>query len=124
MEKLYIKGDLTVPEILLDVENQVFCISGKSAPENVSKVYLPVNEWLDKYEKNPLPKTTFDFKFTYYNTASAKMILNLMVKLETILDSGYDMLVRWHYHHDDEDMEEAGEDYANIVNIPFEFIKY
>jgi hypothetical protein len=30
--------------------------------------------------------------------------------------------VLWHYEEDDEDMLEAGEDYAGIINIPFKMM--
>jgi len=36
IEKLYIKGTEDTPEIILDRENAVFEISGRSLPENVN----------------------------------------------------------------------------------------
>jgi hypothetical protein len=32
--------------------------------------------------------------------------------------------VKWHYPEDDEDMAEAGNEYADIVDLPFEQIPY
>jgi len=46
------------------------------------------------------------------------------MKLEELHEKGYDVLVRWHYPEDDEDMEEAGEEYAEIVDVPFEKVAY
>jgi hypothetical protein len=39
-------------------------------------------------------------------------------------EAGKDVLVRWHFPDDDEDMEEAGEEYADIVEVPFEQVSY
>jgi hypothetical protein len=39
-------------------------------------------------------------------------------------DDGKDVLVWWHFPDDDEDMEEAGEEYADIVEVPFEQVSY
>ena len=32
--------------------------------------------------------------------------------------------IRWHYPSNDEDMKEAGEEYADMVEVPFEMIEY
>ena len=44
------------------------------------------------------------------------------MKLEELHKSGKEVLVHWHYSEDDEDMKEAGEEYADIVDVPFEQI--
>ena len=35
-----------------------------------------------------------------------------------------EILIKWHFPDDDEDMEEAGEEYADIVEVPFEQVSY
>jgi hypothetical protein len=32
--------------------------------------------------------------------------------------------VSWYFHDDDEDMEEAGQEFSELVEIPFEFKTY
>ena len=32
--------------------------------------------------------------------------------------------VTWYFHEDDEDMEEAGEEFADLVEVPFDFKTY
>ncbi len=61
-----------------------------------------------------------DFKMVYFNTASSKMILDIMMKFEEMYQDGKDVLIRWFYPEDDEDMQEAGEEYADMVDVPFE----
>jgi hypothetical protein len=46
------------------------------------------------------------------------------MKLEDLHNAGHEVLVKWHYPEDDEDMQEAGNEYADIVEIPFEQIGY
>jgi hypothetical protein len=31
------------------------------------------------------------------------------------------MKIDWYYHEDDEDMEEAGKEFSELVEIPFEY---
>lgn len=120
MEALKIQATDETPSVVLDPANNIFEFSGKSLPEDVTLFYGPVLDWLDKYGSSPRPKTTFDFKLVYFNTASSKLILDILFKLESIHESGTEILVRWHYEEEDEDMKEAGEEYGELVSIPFE----
>lgn len=124
MEKILIKGTDDTPNVVLDAESNKFELSGRSLPEDVSAFYAPILSWLDNYAEKPNPKTVFDFKFSYFNTASSKIILDIMMKLEEMHQEGKPVLVNWHYASDDEDMADAGEEYAEIVEIPFEKLKY
>lgn len=124
MQVIKIKGTDDTPTVILDSENEIFEISGRSLPEDVAAFYDPILEWLDDYAENPNSKTVFDFKLVYFNTASSKLLLDILLKLEDLADDGNDVLVKWHYPDDDEDMEEAGEEYADIVDVPFEQVSY
>jgi len=122
MEVINIKGTEDTPNVILDKENDKFEISGRSLPEDVNMFFEPIMDWIDEYSEEPLDKTVFDFKLEYFNTASSKVILDILLKFEEIVENGKDVLVKWHYHEDEEDMLEAGEEYADIVEIPFEYI--
>ncbi len=126
MQVIKIQGTDDTPAVTLDVNksNPHLEISGRSLPEDVVAFYDPILEWLDDYAEEPLKKTIFNFKLEYFNTASSKLILDILLKLEDMYDDGKDVLARWHFPDDDEDMEEAGEEYADIVEIPFEQVSY
>ena len=110
------------PGIILDVENQKFAISGKSCPENVAEFYKPVIDWLVEYKENALPKTVFEFNLEYYNTASSKILFILMQKLEAIKETGKEVIIKWFFPEDDEALEEAGEEYDDLIELDFELI--
>ncbi len=124
METIKIQGTEDTPRIILDAENEILEIAGRSLPEDVTSFYEPVLNWLAEYEENPNEKTVFNFKLTYFNTASSKMLLDILMKLEEMYENGNDVLIRWHYPEDDEDMGEAGEEYSDIVDVPFEQVSY
>lgn len=124
METIKIQGTEDTPKIILDAENEIMEISGRSLPEDVSSFYEPVINWLNEYAEKPNKKTVINFKLTYFNTASSKLLLDILMKLEEMHEKGHDVLIRWHYPEDDEDMEEAGEEYADIVDVPFEQVAY
>lgn len=119
----YIGTDDT-PSITLDAQSGTFELAGRSMPEDVTSFYSPILEWIDKYSQEPNEHTVFNFKLTYFNTASSKLILDILVKLEEIKENGHELLVHWFYPDIDEDMKEAGEEYAEMIEIPFELIAY
>lgn len=112
------------PGIILDKENGRMEISGRACPEDPLEFYQPVFDWLDDYAEEPLEKTVFDFKLAYYNTATSKVLMMMMQRLEELANDGNNVLVRWYYLEDDEDMQESGEDYAEMIDVKFEFISY
>ncbi|NOU17792.1 MAG: DUF1987 domain-containing protein [Bacteroidales bacterium] len=124
MNTIKIMGTDDTPTVILDSENEIFEISGRSLPEDVTAFYEPILRWLEEYSSSPNSKTIFTFKLVYFNTASSKLLLDILMKLEQMHEDGKDMLIRWYYPEDDEDMQEAGEEYADIVDVPFEQVSY
>jgi hypothetical protein len=120
MEILKLEGTEDTPKIMLDKSNGIFEISGRSLPEDSAEFYRPVLEWIGNYGKDPNDSTEFVFKLEYFNTASSKLILDVLSALEDIKS----MKIMWYFHEDDEDMEEAGQEFSELVEIPFEFKTY
>ncbi len=124
MEIINIKGTEDTPNVILDKSSGQFELSGRSLPEDVSTFYEVVLDWVDEYAKDPLDRTEFNIKLEYFNTASSKIILDILLKFEEIVEDGKEVVVKWFYHEDEEDMYEAGEEYADIVDIPFDYVIY
>lgn len=125
MENLFIGGTEDTPEVKLDVNTLQFSISGRSLPEDVTTFYQPVTKWLENYNSSNDEKACFHFKLEYFNTASSKVILDILMKLEELVNEKKSGIkVHWHYQESDEDMLEAGEEYKELVNIPFEIVSY
>ena len=120
MEILKLEGTEDTPKIMLDKKNGIFEISGRSLPEDSAEFYRPVLEWIGNYSNDSNASTDFVFKLEYFNTASSKLILDVLSALEDIKG----MKVLWYFHEDDEDMEEAGQEFSELVEIPFEFKTY
>jgi len=119
MKSLFIELQEDTPKVVLDKENQHFEIMGRSLPEDVTEFYNPILEWIDSYLEDPLQQTNFHFKLDYFNTASSKLLLDIMLKLE---EGKGDIVLKWHYDPADRDLMEAGEEYADLVDIQFDLI--
>ena len=124
METIKIQGTDDVPSVVLDADNGIFQISGRSMPEDVTAFYDPILEWLEELAEEYSSKIVFEFKLEYFNTASSKLLLDVLMKLEEMHEDGKEVLVKWYFPDDDEDMEEAGEEYADIVEVPIELVSY
>lgn len=124
MQVLKIDSTEDNPQVILDRESNILEISGRSLPEDVNTFYEPMLSWIEEYAKAPLDVTVFNFKLTYFNTASSKIILDILTQFEEMIEEGHQVMVRWHYPDEDEDMMEAGEEYSEMVDVPFEMVSY
>ena len=123
MAALQLEGSPKTPHVNFDPETGLLELKGRSIPENSIDFYKPLIDWLDRYGRSPKAKTALHVQLEYFNTSSSKCILDLFKKLEGVRATGNEVTVLWHYEADDEDMLEAGEDYAGIINIPFKMIQ-
>ena len=124
MEALIIIGTEDSPSVTFDLNENILELAGRSLPEDVNTFYEPVLRWIDEYARDPLPSTVFNFKLAYFNTASSKVILDILTRLEDMIADGHKVLVRWQYLEEDEDMMEAGQEYSEMVDVPFEMVSY
>ncbi len=124
MENLNIMPTDESPKVTMDKENGILEITGKSLPEDVSAFYDPVINWLDEYKKQPAVQTILTVKLSYFNTASSKLLLDILMILEEMQDNGNKTLVKWYYPDYDEDMKDAGVEYSEMVDVPFEHYEY
>lgn len=124
MEVLNIAATDETPQVILDCENNKYEFSGRSLPEDVVSFYKPVLDWLDEFENNPVEGAEFIFKLEYFNTASSKLILDVLLKINDIFDEGTELKVKWYYMELDVDLQEAGEEYSELIDVPFDLVPY
>ena len=124
-EKLKYDKAQDLPGVNFDKDTNVFEFTGRSFPADADSFYQPILLWLEELKKaKPNELMTFNFNLEYFNTASAKLLLDVFFKLEDIKETGVDVKIKWHYLDDDEDMFEAGEEFEDIVELDFEYIEY
>ena len=132
MEKLFLEGTDNTPQVTLDNATHTLHFKGDSRPEDVRKFYLPILEWLKEYEKHlyflkdqgSSIKITANFEFEYFNSSSAKYLMDIIVtlgeisKIENII-----FKLNWYYDAMDEDMLDSGEEFQEMLGIEFNFLK-
>ncbi len=123
MTPLIIEPTSDTPKIYFDANKGYFEVANLSLPEDAIEFYKPVMAWLNEYKQNSNTLTVFNFKLEYFNTASSKQIIQILLLLEDIHKSNK-VLVKWHYKDIDEDMQDLGEEYADIIEVDFELVEY
>ena len=116
-----IDGNTSRPTVIFNATTGQFRIAGRSILENSIRFYEPIIKWIDNYLHNPAENTEFHMELEYFNTSTSKYLLQIMQQLETLFDKGVNVTIVWYYS--DEDMQEFGSDYQQIVKVPFEFKK-
>ncbi|MES2285779.1 MAG: DUF1987 domain-containing protein [Bacteroidota bacterium] len=132
MDSLIIEATEDSPKIMFDTVSNRFMISGESRPENAGKFYTPVINWIVKYEEtlNSRKETkddsvlVFVFKLDYFNSTSAKYIMDVLLIIKKFVDQGYNINIEWHFDKRDDDMLDAGNEFSDTVDLKFDFIEY
>jgi hypothetical protein len=117
MENFFLEGTNKTPQLDFNSNEGRFLIAGRSIPENSIEFYKPLFEWLDKYVEEAKSNTILDVKLEYFNTSSSKCLVEIFRKLETLQQKNDNVLINWYYEEDDEDMQESGEDFQEIIDV-------
>lgn len=123
MEAYYLEATPKTPKLDFNPESNTFVISGRSIPENSIEFYKPLLDWLEKYINNPKKSINFEVKLEYFNTSSSKCLVEIFRKFEKIHQAGHALTIEWYYDEEDEDMQESGEDFKDIIKVPFRMIQ-
>ena len=121
MDDFYLEATPKTPKLLFSSETGEFEISGRSIPENSIEFYKPIINWLDNYIRDPNQHTLLVIKLEYFNTSSSKCLVEILRRLEILNDQSI-VKVKWCYEEEDEDMQESGEDFKEIIKIPIEMV--
>jgi hypothetical protein len=123
METTSIEGTAKTPSVNFNPDKGILEIKGRSIPENSLEFYHPILEWLKAYAQAPQKETKVNIQLEYLNTSSSKCLVDVFHKLQLIADAGNEVKINWYYEEDDEDMLETGEDFEDILKLPFTFIE-
>ena len=121
MEILQIEATERTPGIKFDYENHTFEIIGEAYPENSDEFFRPIMDSLQEYVGNGSSElVTFVFKLIYFNSSSARVLMKLFELLDEMAETRK-VEIEWHYHEEDDTMEEFGEEFAeDMENASFQ----
>jgi hypothetical protein len=120
MDIVEIMAKVDTPYVLLDSQNGILKIKGRSYPENPQAFYAPIFQWIRKNADNGISKLEVSFFLEYFNTTSFKIIFDMLFELESVETTyGIDIQILWYYDAFSLDVKEAGSDLSELINLPF-----
>jgi hypothetical protein len=122
MDSLIIAAKGEYPAINFNGSSGIFSISGKSFPENVNEFYGPIFDYLQTYKKNPKEKTIIEFNWLYFNTATFKIIVKIILSLKELKSQNNEVEVKWYCKPDYSLMIKKGTEIKEVVDIDFKVL--
>lgn len=97
-------------------------ITGRSFMDNAIDFYTNL---IDNIKGLPAQHLNVVVQLDYFNTSSSKCMLELFRSLERrVHDGEHTASIKWHYAAECYDIEEAGEDYRDLISgVPFELVE-
>ncbi|MCG5243260.1 DUF1987 domain-containing protein [Azospirillum doebereinerae] len=113
MDSLNIPATGRTPGVAFDFAAGHLRLTGESYPDDVAAFFGPVftalRAWLAEPGDDPI---TFDMELLYFNSSSAKALMNLFQMLEAAAKAGRPVTINWCHEENDESMRELGEDFS------------
>ncbi len=130
MENLLIERTSVTPKVDFNPNKNLFEICGSSRPEDVRVFYGPILNKVEAFRKEIAYKTddyidnpfVFNFKFNYFNSSSAKFILDILIEVNNFHLDGINIQVNWFFEEGDDDMKEVGEELTEMLDIQPQYI--
>ncbi|WP_043745023.1 DUF1987 domain-containing protein [Paramagnetospirillum magneticum] len=117
MENLTIAATERSPAVDFDFAAGRLSLKGESYPEDASAVFGPIFAALETFLGAAGDReVTFDFELIYFNSSSAKALMNMFQMLDQAAGAGCRLQVNWFYAADDDTMKEFGEDFSEDLD--------
>jgi hypothetical protein len=97
-------------------------LTGVSCDEDPKAIYKPLLEWCTRYLKVAPSHTDFSIRLKYFNTSSAKCLLELLNLINQLPPSGKSLSFKWYCEEEDEDMIETVKIFEDLIQSPIEII--
>lgn len=125
MERITLARTERSPEVDFDFAAGHLVLRGESYPEDAAAFFGPLLQALRGHlSATATSPITFVVELAYFNSSSAKALMNLFMPLEDAAAEGRPVTVRWMFSADDDVIQEAGEDFAaDFEHALFEMIE-
>jgi hypothetical protein len=121
MENITLEENELTPLVNFDANGRLMELNGRCIPEDAHSFFVPLITWISNLFETTNPDKNDEYhliiKCDYFNSASAKMFVYLFDKCAEIQKSGYNLKISWQCHHDDPDLIDSVNDYADITGV-------
>jgi len=127
MEKWTIDATDRSPKVILDRQESVLMIEGRSYPEEGMDFFDPIVMRFRSIQDSENPIRTIHIRLEYYNSSTTKALAELFTALERSAKNGNEAKVIWEFEQDDDGIQEDitmfKETYALSFVVNYTFFK-
>ena len=109
------KATARTPEILLDADAGTLVLSGESYPEDVTAFYNTLSDAIIAYFDSSESAFDVSIKLTYFNSSSARSLMELLDLLDNAASQGRQVSVQWYCDAEDDITREFAQDISSDV---------
>jgi len=120
MEKWTIDATDRSPRVVLDRQDSVLLIEGRSYPEEGMDFFDPIVMRFRSLQDSDNPIRTIHIRLEYYNSSTTKAIADLFTALERSAKRDNEAKVLWEYEADDDGIEEDINMFRETYQLEFE----
>lgn len=112
------KATARTPEILLNADAGTLVLSGESYPEDVTAFYATLSDAISHFFDASQNALAVSIKLTYFNSSSARALMELLDLLDSEAGKGREVAVAWYCDPDDDITREFAQDISSdVTNI-------
>ncbi len=127
MEKWTIDATDRSPKVILDRQESVLMIEGRSYPEEGMDFFDPIVMRFRSIQETENPIRSIHIRLEYYNSSTTKALAELFTALERSAKNGNETKVIWEFEQDDDGIQEDiamfQETYALSFVVNYTFFK-
>lgn len=120
MEKWTIDATDRSPKVVLDRQESLLLIEGRSYPEEGMDFFDPIIMRFRSLEDSDNPIRTVHIRLEYYNSATTKALADLFTALEHSVKRGNEAKVIWEFEEDDDGIQEDIDMFMETYELTFE----
>jgi hypothetical protein len=117
IQPIHISATQRTPEVVFDPTQRTVLIRGESYPEDPFEFYAqPLDAIYSFLGGRHDGQIVFEFDLVYFNSSSAKVLIDLFCRIEMSAQEGNQIFVRWLCEQDDDNMQELGTEFAQELS--------
>ncbi len=120
MEKWIIEATDRSPSVVLDRQESILKIEGRSYPEEGMDFFDPIIMRFRSLQDSDNPINTIHIRLEYYNSATSKALAELFNALVKAKSHGHDIKAIWEYEEEDEGIQEDVDMFIETFDLNFE----
>jgi hypothetical protein len=123
MERWTIEATDRTPTVVLDGQESLLKLEGRSYPEEGMDFFDPIILRFKSLQETDTPIRIVHIRLEYYNSSTTKALAELLTGLQKVKSVGYDVKVIWEFEEDDDGIQEDIDMFIDTFDLDFD-IRY